>query len=440
MICTNCGNEIKDENTFCTNCGMKTEKDSTKEMKDNIKVLNYNKLINIVVIVILLSIIAFSFYKISKIVFFNSDIDNPNTEQKVNTQEKKYMSVQDVYDDFKKQNLQKDVSFIEVRKYKDDLIILVFGVIPNTDCLDEIGFITVQENSYIYSRKELWCYGYTDELELAYEAVNLEENKRVSEIWNNQDIQYETLSNIETPLYIDYFKNEKGTIENIKRQTSNNFTDKILYDNGFSEETVTDNLNNTNTVNSSVKQSNNANENINISSNNQKTSKDIPNYKIENSNNNNTNMQQKEPPRSEQELAKEQIEYIQIWINPYGDESSGYKFYEKSQNCDLNFVVSLLERGVKKQVSFAIVFDGLTKEYFEEDSNGIFKEYMQELGYNIQITHSETGQSQTITPSTDKVYTEYFDVVNGSNTFNIVITDKYNNSKTISNSFIMNNV
>lgn len=391
-------------------------------------------------------------YIVSGKILSNSNSDNQDIQQEeVKVQEKKYMSVQAVYDDFKKQDLQKDVSFIEVRKYKDDLIILAFGIIPNTEFLDEIGFITVQENSYIYSRKELWCYGYTDELEIAHEAVNLEENKRVSEIWNNQDLQYETLSNIETALYIDYFKNNKGTIENIKRQTSNNFTDKIIYEHGFSEETITDiTTNSANIISNNSIQENNTNHTLQVNPNldlssistNKNSSNDkrimpsgIPETPIQ--------------PRSEQELVKEQIERLDIRIIPYGDENGGNLFYKTGGQNDISSLVNfynIAPDNIKRAVNFSVTFDGLIEDLLYEDVNRTKytdKHYMTEFDYKIQVTHNETGKSQTISAKdviqgvSEIIFTDTFDLVSGNNSFNITVTDKYNNSKTVSNSFLI---
>ena len=110
----------------------------------------------------------------------NNNFDNINSLVTDN-QDKQYMSIQDVYDDFNKQDLQKDISFIEVRKYDNDLIILTYKTIPFSGAFSEIGFITVQENSYIYSRKELWSEAWEfGAEEKVWDAINIEENKRVS--------------------------------------------------------------------------------------------------------------------------------------------------------------------------------------------------------------------------------------------------------------------
>lgn len=434
MFCANCGKEIENKNDFCTNCGMKLKKDNTKKEKDKKILLIKNwKIFFIVFAVCILILVVFGIYKENKNMVLNNEYGNVVESENISVKEKKYMSVQDVYNDFKKQNLEMDVSFIEVRKYPEDLIILVYRTIPNSGYGDEIGFITVQENSYIFSEKELWEEWDKGE-EKVREAINIKEYERVSKIWNNEELSYEKLSNIETSLYVNNFKYNERVIENIKRQSNNDIFEKTFSYFG-NLETSQENLGSTSTVTNNQNTSyikTNSNDKSNLENNKSK-----PPDQIDNS-----NSIQELPKKSERELAKEQMELIQIRIIPKGDENTGYEFFNQGQISDLSFVVNLIHtqkemsNNPDSYVSFNISFYELIEEFFNEEVNtGISKHYMCEFEYKIQITNSTTGENKSVTPYShiDQAFSDNFKVIDGNNTFTITITDKYNNSKVISN-------
>lgn len=431
MICKNCGKEINDNNNFCTNCGAKIKEETIIKGKNNkINIFENKKIIFLFVIIVLL--IVFIIY-----ILCNTNLLNKknNEEFKDNYQQnikaKIYMAVQDVYDDFKKQDVEKDVSFIEVRKYNDDLIILTLRTIPNTDFLNEIGFITVQENTYIYSRKELWCYGYTNEEEFVRDAVNLEENKRVSEKWNNTDLEYEQLSTIETSFYTDYLKNDEKTVENIKRQTSNNFSDKIFYYFGSSD-TSTEILNNDTSISSN--QVNNVSGEKNF--NNQKSSNqyEVPYIKQnESSNNNSNNYQQddlyqggesrtpnnipvqQETPKNEKTL-EEKKQIAKSILDNDGNfkivlTKGEYKDYDDTDFSDRDYTATCW-------VKFLYDYNNLDFD----------------ITYRTVATNTTMNETRDLMKyDEDKVF--WNSMINyGQNNFTFVITDNFGNTRTVNKS------